>query len=175
MEIISQGVDAQSTKCKLKRAYSFGARNSFINFQCIKLGFILGSIGHVIIVLLSMINNYSKVTLASRKQEWDSFFIAVSVASAMSDSVKPPQTAAPQAPPSLGFSRQEHWSGLPFPSPVSLLPKNKSKLKNHSFLLLKFISSCLLLLRRKKTLLITYTLFPCVYSLKCLVYHSLSR
>ena len=23
-----------------------------------------------------------------------------------------------QAPPSLGFSRQEHWSGLPFPSPV---------------------------------------------------------
>ena len=22
-----------------------------------------------------------------------------------------------QAPPSLGFSRQEHWSGLPFPSP----------------------------------------------------------
>ena len=26
--------------------------------------------------------------------------------------------AAYQAPPSLGFSRQEHWSGLPFPSPV---------------------------------------------------------
>ena len=24
-----------------------------------------------------------------------------------------PQTAAHQAPPSLGFSRQEHWSGLP--------------------------------------------------------------
>ena len=22
------------------------------------------------------------------------------------------------SPPSLGFSRQEHWSGLPFPSPV---------------------------------------------------------
>ena len=27
-----------------------------------------------------------------------------------------PQTAVHQAPPSLGFSRQEHWSGLPFPS-----------------------------------------------------------
>ena len=27
-----------------------------------------------------------------------------------------PWTAAHQAPPSLGFSRQEHWSGLPFPS-----------------------------------------------------------
>ena len=29
-----------------------------------------------------------------------------------------PQTAAHQAPPSLGFSRQEQWSGLPFPSPA---------------------------------------------------------
>ena len=27
------------------------------------------------------------------------------------------ETAAHQAPLSLGFSRQEHWSGLPFPSP----------------------------------------------------------
>ena len=26
--------------------------------------------------------------------------------------------AAHQAPPSLGFSRQEQWSGLPFPSPM---------------------------------------------------------
>ena len=26
--------------------------------------------------------------------------------------------AAHRAPPSLGFSRQEHWSGLPFPSPM---------------------------------------------------------
>ena len=30
-----------------------------------------------------------------------------------------PETAAHQALPSLGFSRQEHWSGLPFPSPLS--------------------------------------------------------
>ena len=29
-----------------------------------------------------------------------------------------PETAAHQAPPSLGFSRQEHGSGLPFPSPT---------------------------------------------------------
>ena len=27
-----------------------------------------------------------------------------------------PKTAAHQTPLSLGFSRQEHWSGLPFPS-----------------------------------------------------------
>ena len=25
-----------------------------------------------------------------------------------------------QAPPSMGFSRQEYWSGLPFPSPGDL-------------------------------------------------------
>ena len=29
-----------------------------------------------------------------------------------------PQTAAHQAPLSLGFSRQEHWSGLRLPSPI---------------------------------------------------------
>ena len=29
-----------------------------------------------------------------------------------------PEMAAHQAPPSLGFSRQEHWNRLPFPSPV---------------------------------------------------------
>ena len=27
-----------------------------------------------------------------------------------------PEMAAHQAPPSMGFSRQEHWSGLPLPS-----------------------------------------------------------
>ena len=37
-----------------------------------------------------------------------------------------PQTAAHQAPPSLGFSRQEHWSGLPFPSPVDESEKWKA-------------------------------------------------
>ena len=31
-----------------------------------------------------------------------------------------PWTVAYQAPRSLGFSRQEHWSGLPFPSPGDL-------------------------------------------------------
>ena len=29
-----------------------------------------------------------------------------------------PWAAAYQASPSMGFSRQEHWSGLPFPSPM---------------------------------------------------------
>ena len=31
-----------------------------------------------------------------------------------------PWTVACQAPPSMGFSRQDYWSGLPFPSPGDL-------------------------------------------------------
>ena len=31
-----------------------------------------------------------------------------------------PWTVAPQSPLSMGFSRQEYWSGLPFPSPGDL-------------------------------------------------------
>ena len=31
-----------------------------------------------------------------------------------------PWTAAYQAPPSMGFSRQEYWSGVPLPSPGDL-------------------------------------------------------
>ena len=32
----------------------------------------------------------------------------------------PSRPRGPQAPPSMGFSRQEYWSGLPFPSPGDL-------------------------------------------------------
>ena len=32
-----------------------------------------------------------------------------------------PWTAAHQAHPSMGFSRQEYWSGVPLPSPTTLL------------------------------------------------------
>ena len=35
----------------------------------------------------------------------------------MSDSFVTPWTVARQAPLSVGFSRQEYWSGLPFPPP----------------------------------------------------------
>ena len=39
--------------------------------------------------------------------------------SVMSDSVTP-WTVAHQAPPAMEFSRQEYWSGVPFPSPGDL-------------------------------------------------------
>ena len=38
----------------------------------------------------------------------------------MSDSFANTWTVAHQAPLSMGFSRQEYWSGLPFPSPGGL-------------------------------------------------------
>ena len=42
------------------------------------------------------------------------------VKSVLSDSLWPPWTVAHQVPPSMGFSRQKYWSGLPFPSPGDL-------------------------------------------------------
>ena len=40
--------------------------------------------------------------------------------SVVSNSLWPPWTVAPQAPLSMGFPRQEYWSGLPFPPPGGL-------------------------------------------------------
>ena len=37
-----------------------------------------------------------------------------------------PQTVARQAPLSMGFSRQEYWSGLPFPSPGIFLTQGSN-------------------------------------------------
>ena len=45
---------------------------------------------------------------------------ACQVTSVVSNSVRPPWTAAHQAPPSTGVSRQEYWSGMPFPSPYNI-------------------------------------------------------
>ena len=66
--------------------------------------------------------------LQARTLEW----VAISSSSARKRKVKvksfsrvrlfvTPWTAAHQAPPSMGFSRQEYWSGVPLPSPFSCL------------------------------------------------------
>ena len=46
-----------------------------------------------------------------------------------------PRTVAHQAPPSMGFSRQEYWSGLPFPSPTVKVKWNKITCKSLSTVL----------------------------------------
>ena len=67
--------------------------------------------------------------LQARTLEW----VAISFSSAWKWKVKvksfsrvrlfaTPWTAPYQAPPSMGFSRQKYWSGVPLPSPIYSLP-----------------------------------------------------
>ena len=68
--------------------------------QCGRLGTTLGnsycnSSEEYLLLLLLLLSHFSRVQLCVT-----------------------PQMAAHQAPLSLRFSRQEHWSGLPFPSPM---------------------------------------------------------
>ena len=76
--------------------------------------------------------------LQARIQEW----VAISFSNACKGKVKvkplsrvrllaTPWTAAYQAPPSMGFSRQEYWSGVPLPSPTITLGKCKNKRKKN--------------------------------------------
>ena len=44
-----------------------------------------------------------------------------------------PRTAAHQALPSMGFSRQEYWRGVPLPSPVIGIDLQEKKKKKNSF------------------------------------------
>ena len=45
-----------------------------------------------------------------------------------------PWTAAHQAPPSVGFSRQEYWSGVPVPSPYLTIGTKKKNLSSYQCL-----------------------------------------
>ena len=56
---------------------------------------LLGIVAIYLIITLLLLSHFSRVPLCAT-----------------------PQMAGHQALPSLGFSRQEHWSGLPFPSPM---------------------------------------------------------
>ena len=65
------------------------------NFFISKTGAMISALFGELLLLLLLLSHFSRVPLCAT-----------------------PETAAHQAPPSLGFSRQEHWSGLPFPSPM---------------------------------------------------------
>ena len=47
-------------------------------------------------------------------------FVAVVLVTKLCLALATPGTVATQAPLSVGFPRQEHWSGLPFPPPAYL-------------------------------------------------------
>ena len=52
-----------------------------------------------------------------------------------------PWTAAHQAPPSMGFSRQECWSGVPLPSPIKQCRPSYKYYEGHSWL---YCCTCLI-------------------------------
>ena len=52
----------------------------------------------------------------------------------MSDSLSDPMDYSPPGPPSMGFSRQEYWSGVPLPS---LMTNLDSILKSKDITLLR--------------------------------------
>ena len=69
--------------------------------------------------------------LQARTLEW----VAISFSNAWKGKVKvksfscvrlfaTPWSAAYQAPPSMGFSRQEYWSGVPLPSPLNIIDEH---------------------------------------------------
>ena len=53
-----------------------------------------------------------------RQQRANTYWVGVCVCVCVSHSVVTPSTEAHWAPLSMGFPRQEYWSGLPFPSPL---------------------------------------------------------
>ena len=61
-----------------------------------------------------------------------SFLVCVCAYSATSVSLWPPRTVACQAPLSVGFPRQEYWSGLSFPSPGDLIEPGSPALQADS-------------------------------------------
>ena len=111
--------------------------NQLILYICKYASFLLGSIvccvfqiPHVsdIIPYLSFsvwLSSLSKMTSrsihAAANGRTSSFFMKVKVKSLSHVQLfVTPWTVAYQAPPSMGFSRQEYWSGLPFPTPGDL-------------------------------------------------------
>ena len=57
--------------------------------------------------------------IAESEEELKSLLMKVKVKSlSRVQLLETPWTAAYQAPPSMGFSRQEYWSGVPLPSPT---------------------------------------------------------
>ena len=67
-------------------------------------------------LLICYLKNKQACHPADTFVDWDTFDTSCSRVQLFAT----PWTAANQAPPSMGFSRQECWSGLPFPSPGDL-------------------------------------------------------
>ena len=91
--------------------------------------------------------------------------------------ISDPMTAAHQAPPYMGFSRQEYWSGVPLPSPASILsPIKWDRLRGfcdwkfahfsfHYFSLHILVVKVLSIYRVR--IVVTFCNFECFIPMKC--------
>ena len=91
----------RATNQVISKVYKFSCLNLIHNFV------------HILLFLRDNFNYIQKSEKANESQ----LLLLLSRFSHVQPCVTP-YTAAHQAPPSLGFSRQEYWSGLPFPSLV---------------------------------------------------------
>ena len=66
-----------------------------------------------------MVESFGPRTVPAIEGALNRYLPGGGVVAVVSDSATP-WTVARQAPLSMGFSRQEYWSGLPFPSPGDL-------------------------------------------------------
>ena len=95
--------------------------------QCgnIKSQFVIAKFSLLLIRALAMFQKNiasSAWILVQRQHRPQPQFICVRVLSySVGLTLASPEAVAHQAPLSMGFSRQEYWSGLPFPSPGDLL------------------------------------------------------
>ena len=97
----------------------------FVCFQCKTLS---GVCDHIISLssdpLVSQSAHLEVIQLANIKPSEglvrETIFIKAAAAKSFQScpTLCDPIDGSHQAPPSLGFSRQEHWNGLPFPSPM---------------------------------------------------------
>ena len=95
----------QSPKTVLKGFIRISLHRKVRNFLLISHLSLLGILSSSIFMLLLLLSLFSRVRLCETID------------------------GSPPGSPSLGFSRQEHWSGLPFPSPMHESEKWKVKLK----------------------------------------------
>ena len=72
--------------------------------------------------LLSLVQFFvtwqAPLSMGFSRQEYENTFPAAAKLLQSCPTLCDPIDGSPPGSPSLGFSRQEHWSGLPFPSPV---------------------------------------------------------
>ena len=115
---LTDSLNSPGDNCSQIRSWQLPIFLSLCIFECFKLAGIYIRVFGCSSSLktsrkLRNVNQY----LLLRTSTWQLWLLLLSHFSRLRLCVTP-QMAAHQAPPSLGFFRQEHWSGLPFPSPM---------------------------------------------------------